>query len=39
MIAALNIGVHSERTPLKAMYGQFFAKLQTLADELQQQLI
>jgi IclR family pca regulon transcriptional regulator len=39
MIAALNIGVHSERTPLKAMHGQFFQSLQDLAGELQQQLI
>jgi len=39
VIAALNIGVHSERTPLKAMHGRFFQSLQTLADELQQQLI
>ena len=39
VIAALNIGVHSERAPLKAMHGQFFASLQTLADELRQQLI
>ncbi len=39
VIAALNIGVHSERTPLKAMHGHFFPSLQALADELQQQLI
>jgi len=39
VIAALNIGVHSERTPLKAMHGRFFQSLQTLAGELQQQLI
>jgi IclR family transcriptional regulator, pca regulon regulatory protein len=38
-IAALNVGVHSERTPLKAMHGRFFAKLRALADGLQQQLI
>lgn len=38
-IAALNIGVHSERTPLKAMRSHFFPKLQAAADELQQQLI
>jgi IclR family pca regulon transcriptional regulator len=38
-VAALNIGVHSERTPLKAMHGHYFADLQALADELQQQLI
>jgi IclR family pca regulon transcriptional regulator len=39
VIAALNIGVHSERTPLKAMHGRFFQKLQALADELHQLLI
>src|SRR5882757_2257218 len=39
VIAALNIGVHSEHTPLKAMHGQFFPRLRALADELQQQLI
>ncbi|HEX3505208.1 MAG TPA: IclR family transcriptional regulator C-terminal domain-containing protein [Xanthobacteraceae bacterium] len=39
VIAALNIGVHSERTPLKAMHGQFFQSLQAMADELQQLLI
>ena len=39
VIAALNIGVHSERTPLKAMHGRFFQSLQRLAGELQQQLI
>jgi IclR family transcriptional regulator, pca regulon regulatory protein len=39
IIAALNIGVHSERTPLKAMHSQFFPKLRALADELQQQLM
>jgi IclR family transcriptional regulator, pca regulon regulatory protein len=39
VIAALNIGVHSERTPLKAMHSHFFPKLRALADELQQQLI
>jgi IclR family transcriptional regulator, pca regulon regulatory protein len=38
-VAALNIGVHSERAPLKAMHGRFFPGLQTLAGELQQQLI
>jgi IclR family pca regulon transcriptional regulator len=38
-IAALNIGVHSERMPLKAMHGHFFPKLRAVADELQQQLI
>jgi IclR family transcriptional regulator, pca regulon regulatory protein len=39
VVAALNVGVHSERTPLKAMYGQFFMKLRALAAELQEQLI
>ena len=39
IIAALNVGVHSEHAPLKAMYGRFFPKLRALADELQQQLI
>jgi IclR family transcriptional regulator, pca regulon regulatory protein len=39
IIAALNIGVHSERTPVKAMHGHYFAKLRAVADELQQQLI
>jgi IclR family transcriptional regulator, pca regulon regulatory protein len=38
-IAALNIGVHSERAPLKAMHSRFFPKLRALADGLQQQLI
>jgi IclR family transcriptional regulator, pca regulon regulatory protein len=38
-IAALNVGVHSERMPLKAMHSRFFPKLRALADELQQQLI
>jgi IclR family transcriptional regulator, pca regulon regulatory protein len=39
IIAALNIGVHSERTPLKAMQGHYFQSLKTVANELQQQLI
>ena len=39
VIAALNIGVHSERSPLKAMHGRFFQDLQGVASELQQQLI
>jgi IclR family pca regulon transcriptional regulator len=39
IIAALNIGVHSERTPLKAMHSHFFPRLHALADELQRQLI
>ena len=38
-IAALNIGVHSERMPLKAMHGHFFPRLRAVADELQRQLI
>jgi IclR family pca regulon transcriptional regulator len=38
-IAALNVGVHSEHTPLRAMHSQFFPKLRALADQLQQQLI
>jgi IclR family transcriptional regulator, pca regulon regulatory protein len=38
-IAALNIGVHSERTPLKAMRSHFFPRLRATADALQQQLI
>lgn len=39
VIAALNIGVHSERTQLKALHGHFFLSLQTVAKELRQQLI
>jgi IclR family transcriptional regulator, pca regulon regulatory protein len=39
VIAALNIGVHSERAALKAMHGLFLPKLRALAGELQQQLI
>jgi IclR family pca regulon transcriptional regulator len=39
VIAALNIGVHSERASLKAMPGLFLPKLRALAGELQQQLI
>jgi IclR family pca regulon transcriptional regulator len=39
IIAALNIGVHSERAALKAMHGHYFESLQAVADELQQQLI
>lgn len=38
-IAALNIGVHTERAPLKAMHSRFFPKLHALVEELQQQLI
>jgi IclR family transcriptional regulator, pca regulon regulatory protein len=39
IIAALNIGVHSEHTPLKDMYGRFYPQLRALADELQGQLV
>jgi len=39
IIAALNVGVHSEHAPLKAMHNRFFPKLRALADELQQLLI
>lgn len=39
IIAALNVGVYSERMALKAMHSHFFAKLRAVADELQQQLI
>jgi IclR family pca regulon transcriptional regulator len=39
IIAALNVGVHSERMPLKAMHCHFFPRLHALADELQRQLI
>jgi len=39
IIAALNIGVHSEHTPLKAMHSAFFPKLRASADTLQRQLI
>jgi IclR family pca regulon transcriptional regulator len=39
VIAALNIGVHSERASLKAMHSQFFPRLRAVADELQQQMI
>jgi IclR family transcriptional regulator, pca regulon regulatory protein len=39
IIAALNVGIHSERMPLKAMHGHFFPRLRALADELQRQLI
>jgi IclR family pca regulon transcriptional regulator len=38
-IAALNIGVHSERTPLEGMRNHFFPRLRAMADELQRQLI
>jgi IclR family pca regulon transcriptional regulator len=39
IIAALNVGIHSERMPLKAMHSHFFPRLRTVADELQRQLI
>ncbi len=39
VIAALNIGVHSEHTPLKDMYGRFYPQLRAMADELQGQLV
>jgi IclR family pca regulon transcriptional regulator len=39
VIAALNIGVHSERRPLDAMRKIFLPKLQALAADLQPQLI
>jgi IclR family transcriptional regulator, pca regulon regulatory protein len=39
VVAALNIGVHSERTPLKAMHSEFFQSLQDVAGELQPLLI
>lgn len=38
-IAALNIGVHSERAPLKAMHSRFYPKLRVLTEELQRRLI
>jgi IclR family pca regulon transcriptional regulator len=37
--AALNIGVHTERTPLEAMHPDFFPRLHALAQDLQGQLI
>jgi IclR family pca regulon transcriptional regulator len=39
IIASLNIGVHSARTPMKAMNGAYLAKLRVLAGRLQEQLI
>jgi DNA-binding IclR family transcriptional regulator len=39
IIAALNISVHSERMPLKAVHSHFFPRLHALADELQRHLI
>ena len=39
IIAALNVGIHSERMPLKAMHSHFFPRLRAVADELQRQLI
>jgi IclR family pca regulon transcriptional regulator len=38
-VASLNVGVHSETMPLKAMHGRFFPELQDLARELQQHLV
>lgn len=38
-IGSLNVGVHSERGPLDTMRSQFLPKLQTLAREIQPQLI
>ncbi len=39
VIAAVNIGVHTEQTPLKAMHGAFFRKLSSAAEALQQHLL
>ncbi len=39
VIAALNIGAHSERRPLDSLRKTFLPKLQRLAAELQQQLV
>jgi IclR family pca regulon transcriptional regulator len=39
IIAALNVGIHSERMPLKAMHSHFFPRLRAVADDLQRQLI
>jgi IclR family pca regulon transcriptional regulator len=39
IIAALNVGIHSERMPLRAMHSHFFPRLRAVADELQRQLI
>ena len=39
IIAALNIGVHSERGPFNTMVNVFLPKLRALAADLQQQLI
>jgi IclR family pca regulon transcriptional regulator len=38
-IGSLNVGVHSERGPIKTMHNQFLPKLLALASELQQQLL
>jgi IclR family pca regulon transcriptional regulator len=38
-IGSLNVGVHSERGPIKMMHDQFLPKLRALASELQQQLL
>ena len=38
-VAALNVGVHTERVPLNAMRNVFLPRLRALADELSPQLI
>lgn len=38
-VAALNVGMQSERAPMKAVHNQFLGKLRALADELERQLI
>ena len=39
VVAALNVGVRSERCALATMRGVFLPKLRTLADGLQRQLV
>jgi IclR family pca regulon transcriptional regulator len=39
VIAALNIGAHSERGPLNTIYNVYLPKLRAMADEMEQQLI
>lgn len=39
IVAALNIGIHSERGTVETMQKDYLPKLKALADELQQQLI
>lgn len=39
VVAALNVGVHSERGPLKTMQSVFLPKLLALAEDLQPQLL